>query len=201
MPAIPGFNYVWAGAVLTAVLFQGCANLPFPPVSQPSPAPSKESLPSAQAPDEPPRTSPLMVPRPQQPEYLPQTQSEASPKPSPSASPAAESHSSNNPVVVSLLKSASQYEAKGDLGRSAASIERGLRIAPKDAHLWLRLAHIRLQQDRPKQAELLSKKSIRFAGGNSGLLADNWLIIAEARGRQGNLSGVVEAKEKAARHR
>ncbi len=198
MPAISGFNCAWAGAVLSAVLLQGCANLP---LSQPSPAPSKESLPSAQAPDEPSRTSPLMIPRPQQPEYLPQTQSEASPKPSPPTSPAAKSPSSSNPVVVSLLKSASQYEAKGDLGRSAASIERGLRIAPKDAHLWSRLAHIRLQQDRPKQAELLSKKSIRFAGGNSGLLADNWLIIAEARGRQGNLSGVVEAKEKAARHR
>ena len=194
-----GFNYTWVGIVIVVVLFQGCALAP-PPVSQRPPAPSKESLPLAQAPDEPPRTSPLMIPQPQQPEYLPQQQSTSSPQPSPYNAPVTKSPSSSNPVVVSLLKSASQFEAKGDFGRSAASIERGLRIAPKDAHLWLRLARIRLQQDRPKQAELLSKKSIRFARGNSGLLADNWLVIAEARGRQGNLSGVVEAKEKAALH-
>ncbi len=118
----------------------------------------------------------------------------------PPGSPPDETNSSRNPVVVSLLSSAKQFETQGDLGRAAASIERGLRITPKEARLWLRLAHIRLQQNRPKQAEILAKKSIRFAAGNSALLADNWRVIAEARGRQGDLRGVVEAREKAARH-
>jgi cytochrome c-type biogenesis protein CcmH/NrfG len=104
-------------------------------------------------------------------------------------------------VVVSLLSSASQFEAQGDLGRAVASIERGLRIAPKDGHLWKRLARIRLQQNRTNQAILLSKKSIRFAGDNTSLLADDWLIIAEALKRQGDLNGAVDAKEKAAQYR
>ncbi|RUM94263.1 MAG: hypothetical protein DSZ28_04095 [Thiothrix sp.] len=184
------------GFVLVVAIFQGCALAP--QSSQRSPAPIKQSIPSTSTPDEGPRTSPLMIPRPQQPEYLPQSASEVL---SPSDPPAVtEAVSSSNPVVVSLLNSAAQYETQGNFGRAAASIERGLRIAPKEAHLWLRLAHIRLQQDRPQQAETLSRKSIRFAAGDSALLADSWLVIAEARGRQGDLSGVVEAREKAAQH-
>jgi Flp pilus assembly protein TadD len=139
-----------------------------------------------------------MMPRLPQPEHLPQ-RSETS-APASSSVPSSKPTQSSNPVVVSLLDSATQFESQGNFGRASASVERGLRIAPKDAHLWLRLARIRLQEDRPKQAELLAKKSIRFSARNAGLLADNWLVIAEARGRQGNLNGVVEAKEKAAQH-
>jgi cytochrome c-type biogenesis protein CcmH/NrfG len=138
-----------------------------------------------------------MMPRPAQPEFLPQQRLPSSPP----HSFTPKSQASNNPVVVSLLSSASQFEAQGNLGRAVASIERGLRIAPKDAHLWKHLARIRLQQNRTHQAILLSKKSIRFAGGNTNLLADNWLVIAEALKRQGDLNGAVDAKEKAARYR
>jgi len=188
-------NYLWAGLIFIVVIAQGCALAP--QSSQRTSTPSKESAPSTVAPDEGPHTSPLMIPRPQQPEYMPQQQSKAA---SPASVPATHSTSSRNPVVVSLLESASQFESKGDLGRAAASVERGLRIAPKDAHLWLRLARIRLQQDRPQQAETLAKKSIRFAARDPSLLASSWRVRAEARGQQGDLSGAVEAREKAAQY-
>lgn len=184
---------LWTG-ILAVVLFQGCA------IAPPGPPPAPIEIPPAvQKPVETTRTTPLMMPRPPQPEQLPQQLPQQTEASSPALPDTAPTRSSSQ-VVVSLLDSASQYETRGQPGRAAAIIERGLRIAPKDAHLWLRLARIRLQQGLPQQAELLAKKSIRFAAGASGLLADNWLVIAEARGQQGDLNGVVEAREKAAQY-
>jgi cytochrome c-type biogenesis protein CcmH/NrfG len=138
-----------------------------------------------------------MMPRPAQPESLPQQRLPSS-RPH-SSTP--KSQASNNPVVVSLLSSASQFEAQGNLGRAVASIERGLRIAPKDAHLWEHLARIRLQQNRTHQAILLSANKFVFPPAKRIDFFDNWLVIAEALKRQGDLNGAVDAKEKAARYR
>ncbi|MGF1643922.1 MAG: tetratricopeptide repeat protein [Thiotrichales bacterium] len=104
-----------------------------------------------------------------------------------------------NPVVVSMLSAADQYQQSGDLDRASSSVERGLRVAPRDAHLWQRLARIRLQQGRYQQAEEMAKKSTSLAQGNRGLVAQNWLLIGEARGRMGDTSGAAEARDRATR--
>ncbi|MGF1548090.1 MAG: tetratricopeptide repeat protein [Thiotrichales bacterium] len=103
-----------------------------------------------------------------------------------------------NPVVVSMLSAADQYQQSGDLERASSSVERGLRVAPRDAHLWQRLARIRLQQGRYQQAEEMAKKSSSLAQGDRGLVAQNWLVIAEARGRLGDTSGATDARNRAA---
>lgn len=105
-----------------------------------------------------------------------------------------------NPVLVGLLAQADQNMFDGRHDQAAAAIERALRIEPKDAQLWKRLASIRLEQKRPHQAESTAKKSIRLAQGDWGLLADNWLIIAEARDLRGDAEGADRAKTKAARY-
>lgn len=104
-------------------------------------------------------------------------------------------------VVANLMSAANRFESEGDFARAAASIERGLRISPKNASLWQRLAEIRLQQRQLEQAELTAKKSNALARGNRVLMARNWEIIASSRQLRGDLQGAEFARAKALQFR
>jgi len=74
------------------------------------------------------------------------------------------------------------------LRNAAASLERALRIEPRNPRLWNELAQVRLRQGQYAQAESLAARSNSWAGNDSALRADNARIIAEAReisGRSG----------------
>ena len=105
-----------------------------------------------------------------------------------------------SPAVVALLKQADQAQQHGDLDRAAASLERGLRIAPHDAGLWHRLARVRLAQERFQQAESMAKKSNSLARGNRRLLFANWMAIATAREQRGDLAGKAKAQQEALKY-
>ena len=55
-------------------------------------------------------------------------------------------------AVIALLERAETYHQSGDISNEAATIERALRIDPNNAHLWNRLATVRLDQGQPRQA-------------------------------------------------
>ena len=200
-----------AALLLAAALLGGCASgptqthIPRPgPVVAPQPQPQLTRLPAEVEPEV--QTMPLErgeVPRPQAlPEPLPEPEPMYPPEGLPEQSRDMLSGSaetaplSDNPVVVSLLEQADGLAAGGQLDRAAASVERGLRIAPKDAALWQKLARIRLEQGRYRQAESLAKKAIALARGRPGMIADNWKIIAEARRAAGDEAGARRALEK-----
>ena len=50
------------------------------------------------------------------------------------------------PAVIALLESAEQERQSGKVDIAASTIERALRMEPKNALLWSRLAEIRLAQ-------------------------------------------------------
>ena len=78
--------------------------------------------------------------------------------------------------------------AAGRLSNAAASLERALRIEPRNPRLWQELARVRLQQGQYAQAESLAARSNAWAGGDTALRAENARIISEARelsGRSG----------------
>lgn len=104
------------------------------------------------------------------------------------------------PVIVSLLDQSDLYVSQGEPARAAASLERGLRIEPRNALLWSRLAQIRLQQQRYEQVESLAKKSNRFAQGDYALVSKNWNMIARARSSRGDANGAQAARRKAAEY-
>jgi Flp pilus assembly protein TadD len=68
-----------------------------------------------------------------------------------------------------LLASVDQAIADGDLERAAAVSERALRISPRDAYLWYRLASIRYQQQRYGEAEGFARRALSFAGNDGDL--------------------------------
>lgn len=106
-----------------------------------------------------------------------------------------------SPAVIALIGQAEKAEQQGDLAQAAASIERGLRIAPHDANLWQKLASIRLGQNRPQQAESLAKKSNSLARGNRKLLFANWMTIAESRELRGDKKGKARAQQQARKYK
>ncbi len=86
-----------------------------------------------------------------------------------------------NLVVQGISDQANQLIRKGELDAAAQTIERGLRIAPKEALLWSQLATVRLKQRRYGQAQSLAAKSSSLAPGNAALVSENQIIIESAR--------------------
>ena len=88
-------------------------------------------------------------------------------------------------AVAGLLKSAQNDAAAGRLGSAAATLERALRIEPRNPRLWHELAKVRLRQADYGQAESLAARSNTYAGGDADLRAANQKLIADARAARG----------------
>ena len=88
---------------------------------------------------------------------------------------------SENAAVAGLMDSARSDAAAGRLGSAAATLERALRIEPRNPRLWHELAKVRLRQSDYAQAESLASRSNTYAGSDGELRAANQKIIADAR--------------------
>lgn len=102
-----------------------------------------------------------------------------------------------SPVVSALVSASNKNSKSGDLDSAAASIERAIRIEPRNATLFYKLALLRLKQSKPRLAEDLAKKSALLASTDNTLKKHCWLLIAHAREVQRDFSGAKEAREKA----
>jgi tetratricopeptide (TPR) repeat protein len=138
----------------------------------------------------------------------------STPAPSPSPSPAPASspvpgEASVPPVsrpatrestaVASLMDSARADTGSGRLVNAAATLERALRIEPRNPRLWSELARVRFQQRDYAQAESTALRSESWAGKDNLLRADNWRLIAAARDARGDATGAQQAREAASR--
>jgi cytochrome c-type biogenesis protein CcmH/NrfG len=104
---------------------------------------------------------------------------------------------SENTAVAGLMEPARADAAAGKLSTAAASIERALRIEPRNPRLWQELARIRLQQGQFAQVESVAARSNSFAGSDNALRAENWRLIAQAREARGDADGARVALESA----
>jgi Tfp pilus assembly protein PilF len=85
--------------------------------------------------------------------------------------------------------------AAGRLANAAATLERALRIEPRNPRLWHELARVRLKQGQYAQAESVAARSNSWAGSDNALRAENWRLIAEAREARGDTEGARQARE------
>lgn len=131
-------------------------------------------------------------------EPAPVQQPTPAPRPAqPASPPPATINREGNPPVVALLDSAAGYVGKGEWDKAAASLERALRIEPRNAGIWHDLAQVRLQQRQYQQAESLAAKSNSLAGSNKDIKIRNWKLIAVSRRAAGNTSGADAAEAQA----
>jgi tetratricopeptide (TPR) repeat protein len=119
----------------------------------------------------------------------------SAPVPAP-APPAARTESA---AIAGLLDDARADAEAGRLTNAAASLERALRIEPRNPRLWQELARVRLKQGEYAQAESTAARSNSWAGGDNRLRAENWRLIAQAREARGDAAGARAALEAAGR--
>ena len=99
--------------------------------------------------------------------------------------------------VLALLTTARQQEGSGDLNGANASLERAMRIAPREPQVLYRLAQVRLRQGDAAQAEQLAQRGLTYASGRPALQAGLWELVAQARDAQGNSAGAEQARQRA----
>ena len=104
-------------------------------------------------------------------------------------------------AVIALLNEADQQVSSGNHQQAEATLERALRIDPKNPVLWHKLGRLHLQEGDWQTAISMAKKSNVLSQGNRALQADNWLMIAHARKALGDKQGTTEAMNQAARLR
>jgi len=100
---------------------------------------------------------------------------------------------SQNDGVLALLDQADRESAAGELPAAGASLERALRIEPRNPVLWQKLARVRLEQGEYHQAENLAAKANALAPDNRRLRSENWRIIGQARQLLGDADGAEAA--------
>ena len=115
---------------------------------------------------------------PRGPEPAPAPEAQQLPAPPPERVPPPRAETT---AVAGLMESARADTAAGRLPNAAATLERALRIEPRNAQLWHDLAEVRLRQRDYGQAESLAARSNMFAGSDAGLRAANQRVIDEAR--------------------
>ncbi len=84
-------------------------------------------------------------------------------------------------AVSTLLAKVDIQEGQAHWERAAALLERALRIEPRNAQLWHRLAKVRLQQGRYAMAESLAQKSNTLVKDDEALKRRNAELIEIAR--------------------
>jgi hypothetical protein len=160
--------------LVTGLLFLQACSTPLPPRPQPPAAPPPVVEQGSSAPL--PQPVPTVPVQPQ---------------------PRTRTVTSHPPAVVALLGQAETQANSGALDAAAVSLERALRIDPRNPVIWYHLATVRLEQGEPAQAEQLAVKSTSLAGGNRVQQARNWRLIAQARRAQGNPDGAAAAERRA----
>ncbi|HSU75418.1 MAG TPA: tetratricopeptide repeat protein [Burkholderiales bacterium] len=105
-------------------------------------------------------------------------------QPAPVPSPAPSSTAKESVAIAGLMDSARTDAAAGRLAEAAATLERALRIEPRNPRLWQELARVRLQQGDFAQAESTAQRSNSWAGSDSALRAENARIIEQARAQR-----------------
>jgi Tfp pilus assembly protein PilF len=108
------------------------------------------------------------------------TAPEPEPAPEP-APPPPVSQKQETIAVAGLMESARADVAAGRLATAAASLERALRIEPRNPRLWHDLAQVRLRQGQFAQAASLAQRSNAWVGGDTALREANDRVIEQAR--------------------
>jgi TPR repeat len=111
-----------------------------------------------------------------------------------------DSFAPQSPAVGSLVMAANENTQSGNYDSAAAAIERAIRIEPRNAALYYKLAVVRLNQSKPRLAEDIARKAALLAADDNNLRKHSWLLIANARELQSNFAGAQKAKLEAAKY-
>ena len=102
--------------------------------------------------------------------------------------PPPERDASSNNAARALLAQADTAMEQEDLRTAVAYLERAIRLEPRDAELWLRLADAHLSDNNLPAANQHVRKAIALAGENQNLSRSAWLKLADIREAEGKVA-------------
>jgi hypothetical protein len=130
-----------------------------------------------------------------------------SPPPVPPASPmlpaeplpasSAPRHSELSPAAHALLAQAQTQQSEGDAMGAASTLERAVRIEPRNPTLWTELARLRLATGEAPQAESLARKAVALSSGNPRAASEAWRVVADSLKAQRRNAEAREAEARA----
>jgi len=91
-----------------------------------------------------------------------------------------------SPASRALVSQAEAQRKRGDLPGATVSLERALRIEPRNPLLWIEMGRLRMDQQNFAQAESTARKALAMAVGDDRTQALAWQLIGDslkARGR------------------
>jgi Flp pilus assembly protein TadD len=169
------------------VALSGCATSPMPaPIEDRKPVTATAAVPQPQRPTAPAVAPPVSAPRvfalPDSAETrvspLPGAPAPAAASESPIAPPA-------DPALRELVARAEQASNQGDTDAARATLERALKINPRDASLWYRMAELDYARGEFEQAIVTAERARTLATKDPELLARIDALSARARSRLG----------------
>lgn len=104
-------------------------------------------------------------------------------------------------AVVSLRGQAVDSMTAGEFELAAATLERALRIQPRNPVLWLDLAAVRFSQNELVQCESTAKRALTYAGTKRDISFDAWSLIANSRYARNDQLGGQRAEAEALAYR
>ncbi|MCJ8297348.1 MAG: tetratricopeptide repeat protein [Pseudomonadales bacterium] len=101
-----------------------------------------------------------------------------------------------NQATIALLNTAKYQTTSGKLRAAQSSLERALRISPKDPEVYQSLGEVHRQLGEFAQAEQFVLKGIAVAAGQSSKLRRLWSALAKIRSQAGDTVGANQAFQK-----
>jgi tetratricopeptide (TPR) repeat protein len=85
-----------------------------------------------------------------------------------------------SPAMADLIGRADAAIEQQRWSEASALLERALRVNPKQAEAWTRMAVVNLGTHNPQQSLQMARKSNRHAKASRSLMAYNWLLMSRA---------------------
>ncbi|MFZ5772661.1 MAG: tetratricopeptide repeat protein [Thermodesulfobacteriota bacterium] len=97
----------------------------------------------------------------------------------------------------SLLASAHQSVQSGQFNQAEVTLERALRVEPRNARLWHEMARVKYGQGDYGQTVQFCLKANSLAGRDAALIRQNWQLMSRAYAKMGDTDKAEQAKIKA----
>lgn len=101
----------------------------------------------------------------------------------------------SNRAVAQLLQQADDLMAESKFDKSSDKLERLVRIEPKFAQAWSRLAWMALKAGDAKRSQQLAQRSNSYSRDNDNLKLLNWQFILKAGELLNNSDIIQQAKQ------
>lgn len=110
--------------------------------------------------------------------------------------PAGTPRPSTDTATLALLQQSERAVESGSVEEALSYVERAVRIEPRRADLWTRLASLELSAGNPTTAIQYAQKALTLATERPDWQRDAWLVIASAKEALGDKAAAAAIRQR-----